>query len=69
MESTVEERVEQLKQLLSSENLSQNNKSPKMQLFSFLAMLNAYDPEAYLLMSECQQILGPPDPIHGGPPL
>ncbi|KAI4808191.1 hypothetical protein KUCAC02_000257 [Chaenocephalus aceratus] len=69
MESTVEERVENLKQLLSSENLSQNNKSPKMQLFSFLAMLNAYDPEAYLLMSECQQILGPPDPIHGGPPF
>ncbi|XP_034053505.1 sterile alpha motif domain-containing protein 9-like [Gymnodraco acuticeps] len=69
MESTVEERVEKLKQLLSSEDLSQNNKSPKMQLFSFLAMLNAYDPEAYLLMSECQQILGPPDPIHGGPPF
>ncbi|XP_037615192.1 sterile alpha motif domain-containing protein 9-like [Sebastes umbrosus] len=41
----------------------------RTQLFSFLALLNAYIPEAYLLMSECQKILGPPDPIHGGPPF
>ncbi|XP_041821720.1 sterile alpha motif domain-containing protein 9-like isoform X2 [Chelmon rostratus] len=25
--------------------------------------------ESYLLMPECLQILGPPDPIHGGPPF
>lgn len=65
----MEERVEILRKMLSSENSPKKNKSKKMQLFSFLAMLNAYDPEAYLLMSECQQILGPPDPIHGGPPF
>ncbi|KAK1890437.1 Sterile alpha motif domain containing protein 9-like [Dissostichus eleginoides] len=69
MESTEEERVEMLRKMLSSEYSPKKPKSKKMQLFSFLAMLNAYDPEAYLLMSECQQILGPPDPIHGGPPF
>ncbi|XP_074479973.1 sterile alpha motif domain-containing protein 9-like [Sebastes fasciatus] len=41
----------------------------RTQLFSFLALLNAYIPDAFLLMSECQKILGPPDPIHGGPPF
>ncbi|XP_036001958.1 sterile alpha motif domain-containing protein 9-like [Fundulus heteroclitus] len=38
-------------------------------LFSMLALLNAYVPDSYLIMEECQQILGPPDPIHGGPPF
>ncbi|XP_042257292.1 sterile alpha motif domain-containing protein 9-like [Thunnus maccoyii] len=47
----------------------ENCNSTNTQLFSFLALLNAYIPESYLLMSECQQILGPPDPIHGGPPF
>ncbi|XP_067435651.1 sterile alpha motif domain-containing protein 9-like [Thunnus thynnus] len=46
-----------------------NCNSTNTQLFSFLALLKAYIPESYLLMSECQQILGPPDPIHGGPPF
>ncbi|XP_026208196.1 sterile alpha motif domain-containing protein 9-like [Anabas testudineus] len=46
-----------------------NRKATNTQLFSFLALLNAYVPESYLLMSECQQFLGPPDPIHGGPPF
>lgn len=45
------------------------NMQPNTQLFSFLALLNAYIPESHLLMSECQQVLGPLDPIHGGPPF
>ncbi|XP_031160207.1 sterile alpha motif domain-containing protein 9-like isoform X2 [Sander lucioperca] len=52
-----------------SNTLKQNRQSTNTQLFSFLALLNAYIPEAYLLMPECQKILGPPDPIHGGPPF
>ncbi|XP_049424531.1 sterile alpha motif domain-containing protein 9 isoform X1 [Epinephelus fuscoguttatus] len=52
-----------------SQYVQQNKKSPNTQLFSFLALLNAYIPDAFLLMSECQKILGPPDPIHGGPPF
>ncbi|XP_044038959.1 sterile alpha motif domain-containing protein 9-like isoform X2 [Siniperca chuatsi] len=52
-----------------SQYVQQNPKSKNTQLFSFLALLNAYIPESYLLMSECQKILGPPDPIHGGPPF
>lgn len=47
----------------------QHPKSTNTQLFSFLALLNAYTPDSYLLMPECQKILGPPDPIHGGPPF
>ncbi|KAM8900594.1 sterile alpha motif domain-containing protein 9-like [Spinachia spinachia] len=38
-------------------------------LFSFLALFNTYHTESFLPMSKCQQILGPPDPIHGGPPF
>ncbi|XP_034413618.1 sterile alpha motif domain-containing protein 9-like [Cyclopterus lumpus] len=49
------------------EYLHQNPMATNTQLFSFLALLNAYVPESYLLMSECLQILGPPDPIHGVP--
>lgn len=49
--------------------VKQNRTSTNTQLFSFLALLKVYIPESYLLMSECQQILGPPDPIHGGPPF
>lgn len=51
------------------EYLKQNPNAANTQLFSFLALLNAYVPDSYLLMSECQQILGPPDPIHRGPPF
>ncbi|XP_054457435.1 sterile alpha motif domain-containing protein 9-like [Anoplopoma fimbria] len=58
-----------LVQNLLSEYVKQNPTSTNTQLFSFLALLNAYVPDSYLLMSECQQILGPPDPIHGGPPF
>lgn len=39
------------------------------ELFSFLALINAYVPEFHLPMQQCQQILRPPDPIHGGPPV
>lgn len=39
------------------------------ELFSFLALINAYVPEFHLPMQQCQQILRPPDPIHGGPPF
>ncbi|XP_068444393.1 sterile alpha motif domain-containing protein 9-like [Clinocottus analis] len=51
--------------MLHLEYVQQNPKSTNTQLFSFLALLNTYVPESYLLMSECQRILGPPDPIHG----
>ncbi|KAM4537371.1 sterile alpha motif domain-containing protein 9-like [Odontesthes bonariensis] len=44
-------------------------RSTNTQLFSILALLKAYLPDSYLLMDECQKILGPPDPIHGGPPF
>ncbi|CAI5671814.1 unnamed protein product [Oreochromis niloticus] len=43
--------------------------SKPRELFSFLALINAYVPEFYLPMQQCQQFLGPPDPIHGGPPF
>ncbi|MEQ2168685.1 hypothetical protein GOODEAATRI_017370 [Goodea atripinnis] len=43
--------------------------STDSKLFSMLALLNAYVPDSYLIMEECQQVLGPPDPIHGGPPF
>ncbi|XP_028262440.1 sterile alpha motif domain-containing protein 9-like isoform X2 [Parambassis ranga] len=43
--------------------------STNTKVFSFLALLNAYVPDSYLLKDECQRILGPPDPIHGGPPF
>ncbi|PWA19802.1 hypothetical protein CCH79_00015843 [Gambusia affinis] len=43
--------------------------SSNTKLFSVLALLNAYVPNSYLNMEECREILGPPDPIHGGPPF
>ncbi|XP_032438308.1 sterile alpha motif domain-containing protein 9-like [Xiphophorus hellerii] len=43
--------------------------STNTQLFSMLALLNAYVPNSYLNMEECRKILGPPDPIYGGPPF
>lgn len=43
--------------------------STNTKVFSFLALLNAYIPDSYLLKDECQRILGPPDPIDGGPPF
>ncbi|XP_053272099.1 sterile alpha motif domain-containing protein 9-like [Pleuronectes platessa] len=49
--------------------MKENPTSTNTQLFCMLALLKAYVPESYLLMSECQRILGPPDPIHGGPPF
>ncbi|KAF3697728.1 Sterile alpha motif domain-containing protein 9-like [Channa argus] len=49
--------------------LQRNPRSTNTELFSYLALLKTYLPESYLLMSDCQQILGPPDPIHGGPPF
>ncbi|XP_039678938.1 sterile alpha motif domain-containing protein 9-like [Perca fluviatilis] len=69
MEFTLEEQIDMILRLLVSDYVQQNPKSTSTQLFSFLALLNAYIPEAYLLMPECQKILGPPDPIHGGPPF
>ncbi|KAG8005997.1 Macrophage mannose receptor 1, partial [Nibea albiflora] len=55
--------------VLLKQYVQQNRDATNTQLFSFLALMNAYIPESYLLMSECQKILGPPDPIHGGPPF
>ncbi|CAB1416894.1 unnamed protein product [Pleuronectes platessa] len=49
--------------------MRENPTSTNTQLSCMLALLKAYVPESYLLMSECQRILGPPDPIHGGPPF
>ncbi|XP_053272198.1 sterile alpha motif domain-containing protein 9-like [Pleuronectes platessa] len=49
--------------------MKENPTSTNTQLFCMLALLKAYVPESYLLMSDCQRILGPPDPIHGGPPF
>ncbi|XP_008433492.1 sterile alpha motif domain-containing protein 9-like [Poecilia reticulata] len=43
--------------------------STNTKLFSMLALLNAYVPNSYLIMEECREILGPPDPIYGGPPF
>ncbi|KAL4007242.1 hypothetical protein ACER0C_001094 [Sarotherodon galilaeus] len=55
--------------LCISEYVKQNPESKNTQLFSLLVLLNAYLPDSYLCMDECQQILGPPDLIHGGPPF
>ncbi|XP_053272069.1 sterile alpha motif domain-containing protein 9 [Pleuronectes platessa] len=49
--------------------MRENPTSTNTELFCMLALLKAYVPESYLLMSDCQRILGPPDPIHGGPPF
>ncbi|XP_014884695.1 sterile alpha motif domain-containing protein 9-like [Poecilia latipinna] len=46
-----------------------NPMSTNSKLFSMLALLNAYVPNSYLIMEECRGILGPPDPIYGGPPF
>ncbi|XP_065806581.1 sterile alpha motif domain-containing protein 9-like [Labrus bergylta] len=51
------------------EYVRQNLNSTNTHLFSFLVLLNTYIPGSFLLMSECQKILGPPDPIHGSPPF
>ncbi|XP_035771700.1 sterile alpha motif domain-containing protein 9-like [Neolamprologus brichardi] len=55
--------------LCVSEFVKQNPESQNTQLFSLLVLLNAYLPNSYLRIDECQQILGPPDLIHGGPPF
>ncbi|XP_071390720.1 sterile alpha motif domain-containing protein 9-like [Centroberyx affinis] len=52
-----------------SQYVKSNKNSKNTKLFSLLALLKAYAPESYLPMSQCQEILGPPDPIHGGPPF
>ncbi|KAM7377076.1 hypothetical protein PAMA_013723 [Pampus argenteus] len=63
-------RYEEIEEdLYMSLYIQPNCDSTNLQLFSFLALLNAYVPDSYLLMSECQRVLGPPDPIHGGPPF
>ncbi|XP_041842053.1 sterile alpha motif domain-containing protein 9-like [Melanotaenia boesemani] len=54
---------------LISEYVQNNILSNNTKLFSILALLNAYVPDSYLCMEECQRILGPPDPIDGGPPF
>ncbi|XP_047450840.1 sterile alpha motif domain-containing protein 9-like [Mugil cephalus] len=54
----------QLSQYVQQHRLATNTK-----LFSFLALLNAYVPDSYITMDDCRRILGPPDPIHGGPPF
>uniref|UniRef100_A0A673VZS9 Sterile alpha motif domain-containing protein 9-like n=1 Tax=Salmo trutta TaxID=8032 RepID=A0A673VZS9_SALTR len=44
------------------------NRRPKnSQLLAFLSLVNAYVPGSHLLQSQCQEFLGPPDPIYGGP--
>lgn len=67
-ESAEMEKHQKLEDIVS-EYVKQNRKSTNVKLFSFLALLNTYIPESHLLMSECLKILGPPDPIHGGPPF
>ncbi|XP_071390727.1 sterile alpha motif domain-containing protein 9-like [Centroberyx affinis] len=52
-----------------SQYVKSNKNSKNTKLFSLLALLKAYALESYLPMSQCQEILGPPDPIHGGPPF
>lgn len=64
-----EEMIPQHLSAKISQYVNRNRESTNTQLFEILALLNAYDPEAFLFMSECQRILGPPDPIHGGPPF
>ncbi|XP_034712991.1 sterile alpha motif domain-containing protein 9-like isoform X2 [Etheostoma cragini] len=68
MELTPEERIDIDANFLS-QYVQQNPKSTITKLFSYLALLNAYIPEAYLQKTEYQKILGPPEPIHGGPPF
>lgn len=70
-EFTEDEFHQKYQQLVGgvSQYVRQNRKSTNTQLFAFLVLLNKYVPDSYLLMSECQKILGPPDPIHGGPPF
>ncbi|KAG7497733.1 hypothetical protein JOB18_043053 [Solea senegalensis] len=67
-EMTIEECILHLHDTISP-YVQQNPTSTNTQLFCMLALLNAYVPESYLLLPDCQQILGPPDPIHGGPPF
>ncbi|XP_026171985.1 sterile alpha motif domain-containing protein 9-like [Mastacembelus armatus] len=66
-----EETTEEYQRLSEtiSEYVNTNRNATNTQLFSFLALLNAYVPDSCLLMSECQKVLGPPDPIDGGPPF
>ncbi|XP_076018743.1 sterile alpha motif domain-containing protein 9-like [Genypterus blacodes] len=52
-----------------SQYVARNQRATNTRLFSFLALLNKYIPRSYLMMHECRQILGPPDPIYGGPPF
>lgn len=49
--------------------LRPNRRSRKSQLLAFVAQVNAYVPGSFLLQSQCLTFLGPPDPIHGGPPF
>lgn len=45
-----------------------NKRRPKnSQLLAFLSLVNAYVPGSHLLQSQCQEFLGPPDPIYRGP--
>ncbi|KAM7366469.1 hypothetical protein PAMP_015907 [Pampus punctatissimus] len=69
MDHSAEETVSRCFDLYMLPYIEQNRDSTNLQLFSFLALLNTYIPDSYLLMSECQRVLGPPDPIHGGPPF
>ncbi|KAG7221490.1 hypothetical protein INR49_002465, partial [Caranx melampygus] len=66
-EVTPEEHLQDLDDIL--QYVENYPRATNTQLFSMLALLKAYLPESYLLMAECQQVLGPPDPIHGGPPF
>ncbi|XP_038135001.1 sterile alpha motif domain-containing protein 9-like [Cyprinodon tularosa] len=63
------EKLHPLISYLISRYVRTNPGSTNTKLFSMLALLNAYVPDSYLIMEECQKILGPPDPIHGGPPF
>ncbi|XP_032399878.1 sterile alpha motif domain-containing protein 9 isoform X2 [Etheostoma spectabile] len=69
MELMSEEEIDEILHVFLSEHVQQNPMSTSTKLFSYLALLNAYIPEAYLLKTEYQKILGPPEPIHGGPPF
>nr|XP_040038396.1 sterile alpha motif domain-containing protein 9-like [Gasterosteus aculeatus aculeatus] len=70
MEWTEEEKknYNRLRRIFDA-HLRRNPHATNTRLLSFLALLKTYLPESFLLMSECQQILGPPDPIFGGPPF
>ncbi|XP_069374627.1 sterile alpha motif domain-containing protein 9 [Paralichthys olivaceus] len=66
-EVSVEDMLDYLYEV--QQYVNKNPDATNTKLFCMVGLLNLYVPESYLLMAECQRILGPPDPIHGGPPF